>query len=239
MRTFLLFASVLTTILVGCGGAGEAAAGDEASGTSNARLSCSELDPEEDVCSFGFDPKAARAVVDVTSFAKAARQMRTDVESGCNGALAILGRAAPADGRACEAVGLAIGGAVARLEIHIEEPRCEAVGRPACAASSSSTPTICHGGSVTAVAPDDATPFEVLVASLLSKRYGAILRAHRQTKPTVDMAGAFSGSISAVSSLPEGCASRVSAMVGDAQPGSPEGRARDRGRPRDHRPGAH
>jgi len=202
----LLFSFMGFMGVVACGGSQS----EESTGQQKARLSCDAITPDTDVCLFAFDPSQLRSVESVLVTAKTARDARTDVEAACLGGLADLGRNDVSPAESCEALALAIRTTIPRLTIDIGEPTCRQLAPAACLGSAAPSRERCAASEPTAVAPDDATDFERLVARVVRDRFGPIERAKRDMSGFSDLVGDVSGRIS---DAPAECAPAMVRMV--------------------------
>lgn len=216
MKTpILLFAFAF--VAAGCGGSSSNGADPEPEpGSKKTPLACTQITADADVCALDLDPRSVRALERVTAFAKTAFALRSAVDDACRTALVDLGRTPSSTGKSCDELVRVIEASTARLRTTVEDATCTAVPAPPCAGADAPPRKICAGGHVDAAPPDDATDVERLVASVVTRRYDAIVRTRRELESISELAGGVSREVQNLGDLPNDCVPAVTDLAARA-----------------------
>lgn len=200
-----------------CGGASE----DEAPSSRTSSAAACGLAPGEDVCARPLEGVAPEEVERVrtaldaaTAFAGVVGRARAEIDAACEAGLVDLGSAPPETG-ACAALVQAMGQEGRGLEVEAPPPACATVAPPSCVAGAPSRRT-CTPPKVVAAAPAGASPRAAFVAAMVSRRFGPVFAMKETLATAADLAGTFSGTVSAIADLPAACIPEATAMIATA-----------------------
>lgn len=166
------------------------------------------------MCERPFDASTLDALALVTSFALIASEQLAEVHAACREGLVDLGGVAVDPMKPCDDLVTTIGDARLRLTVTMEKAECAAFDPPTCAAPNTARKP-CSGGALVATVPEDASDRERAVATMITRRYGAVARTKPVLSRLSDLAARFSGTISArsIASECEGTVERFAAQA--------------------------
>jgi hypothetical protein len=155
------------------------------------------------------DPEAARPLDDITTVSAIIRDVGADMDTACREGSAELGFGEDAQ-RPCEHFAAALRAMIdkteGRIEVQVEEPSCDWARTP-CGARGEHERATCEGGGVHVAFAGDATDDDIRTASVIERRYPALLLANRTLDKT---ASAIDGTSRDLANVPEPCFSSAS-----------------------------